>query len=238
MKAHPGSPTMATSTELLQPASSKTGNGWIHRCGLALYKCEAGTKMSRKTGSCPQSIWVAEARPKLNPSQSGQEYTEKLLSICRRRNKAGAGIQHASTGMYARNATHPTTPVEKAYAPPSVKPTQASLPSALVIPFIRKVQGKGSRAERIPISSSTASEVIHALAPHLLHQYVCKGITQTEHKDAGFVWREASHPWPLLSTGGEYKWWQWPTTMLLTLQYSRLHEYCSSLQGPWWPKWT
>ena len=84
--------------------------------------------------------------------------------------------------MYVRNATHPTTPVEKAYVPPSLKPTQASLPSALVIPFVEKVQGKGNRAEPIATSSSMASEAINAFGPDLLNQHAYT-IAQTEPDD-------------------------------------------------------
>ena len=102
--------------------------------------------------------------------------------------KAGVETQHAGTGMYVRNATHPTTPVEKAYVPPSLKPTQASLPSALVIPFVEKVQGKGNRAEPIATSSSMASEAINALGPDLLNQHTYT-IAQTEQTNQGLCTR-------------------------------------------------
>ena len=134
-----------------------------------LYQCKAGTERSRRTGSCPQPIQGSETRLQFNPSQRGQERTERvkllqpLPSDADDGIKAGVETQHAGTGMCVQNATHPTTPVEKAYVPPSPKPTQASLPSALVFPFVEKVQEKGNRVEPIATSSNTASEVINAL---------------------------------------------------------------------------
>ena len=60
----------------------------------------------------------------------------------------------------SHSPNHTSRPI---YVPASLKPTQANLPLALVLPFIKEVQGKGSRAELIATSTSTAHEVIRTL---------------------------------------------------------------------------